>query len=37
MDDFPPSWEDWEMSDGDRANPKKVAPKNALGFVETSG
>ena len=35
LDGFPPSWKNWKISEGERSDTKRNAPKDARGFVET--
>ena len=35
LDGFPPSWKNWRVSEGERSDTKRSAPKDARGFVET--
>ena len=35
LDGFPPSWKSWRISEGERSDTKRNAPKDARGFVET--
>ena len=35
LDGFPPSWKNWRVSEGERSDTKRNAPKDARGFVET--
>ncbi len=35
LDGFPSSWESWSVSEGERSDTKRNAPKDARGFVET--
>ena len=35
LDGFPPSWKSWSVSEGERSDTKRNAPKDARGFVET--
>ena len=35
LDGFPPSWENWSASEGERSDTKRHAPEHARGFVET--
>ena len=35
LDGLPPSWKNWRVSEGERSDTKRNAPKDARGFVET--